>query len=96
MHVSHLQPGSIVAIIGLCNRQFQTASRLLQQHGVTALYGGCIDDGSNAPRYAARAAERADVILWNPRFSRYLGSRFFIHRVFAKIKSVSAIRRLVV
>ncbi len=61
-----------VAIVGLRPAEFRRAAAWFLEHGIEAIDGGSIDDGSNMARKTRAAASRADVVFLKVRFARTL------------------------
>jgi hypothetical protein len=65
-----------IAFVGFLSKNYARLASFASELGYTSLNGGCIDDGSNCCRNGWAAASRADVVLVNKSFTRYLGAGF--------------------
>lgn len=83
-----------VAVIGLREKDLNHLQPVTSAAGIEIVNGGCIDDGSNAVQRALKAAERADVILVNQRFSRDLPPKFGAGKRVVQYHSLSQLKQL--
>jgi hypothetical protein len=82
----------VVALVGARHPEFIRLERLISARGwpVRLVDGGHISEGSNARRAAERAANGADLVLWNPNGSRKFGGGFIPHLAVKRIHGVSS------
>lgn len=82
-----------IAFVGFLSKHYVRLEPVVHELGCLPLNGGCIDDGSNSCRSGWTAASRADIVLVNKGFARYLGAGFSRGRSVVSVHGVSSARK---
>lgn len=64
----------VVAVVGMLKKVFRELAQSDLSEYFEFVYGGCIDDGSNARSIAERAIAKASIVLLNTQYARKLPS----------------------
>ena len=62
----------VIAVVGLRRRDFDRLVQVRAAESAGLIYGGCIEESSNASRIAECAIAQASVVVLNTAFSRKL------------------------